>query len=98
MSRSRNPPSPLLIRSSVLVLSAFTAAAAFISIALASSAVPNWPCAKANGESIRTTVDAAAIMNVRIMVFSVLGPAPEYDAMPQTDGRLIFAMLAHHQR
>src|ERR1700730_19398983 len=69
MSRSKNPPSPLLIRSRVLVLSAFNAAAAFTNIALASSAVPNWPCAKAVGETIRTAAHAAATINVRTMDF-----------------------------
>src|ERR1700674_1618769 len=44
MSRSRNPPSPLLIISSVLLLSAFKAATVFASIALASPAVPYLAC------------------------------------------------------
>src|ERR1700675_24335 len=69
MSRSRYPPSPLLISSRVLVLSAFNAAVAFTSIALASSAVPNLPCAKAVGETVRTATHAAAIINVRTMDF-----------------------------
>src|SRR5689334_19721028 len=73
MSRSKNPPSPLLISSRVLVLSAFNAAAAFTSIALASSAVPNLPCAKAVGETITTATHAAAIINVRAMDFLPVG-------------------------
>src|ERR1700731_2610387 len=84
MSRSRNPPSPLLIRSSVLVLAAFTAAAAFNNMALASSAVPNWPCAKVVDEAIRTAAHAAAIMHVRTMDFLPTGGrrwrAPEQNA------------------
>src|SRR6516225_9192570 len=71
-SRSLNPPSPLLNIPSAKSLSAFTAAAAFKSMALASSAVPNWPCAKAIGASATTATDAATVMNVRIMLFSSL--------------------------
>ena len=65
---ARQEPSPLSIRSSVLALSAFRAATAFMSMALASSAVP-WSAAKAVAESARTAPDATAIMNVRIMGF-----------------------------
>src|SRR5580704_11553151 len=63
--------------SSALVLSAFTAATTFKSIALASSAVPDWPpcCANAVGESVRTAADAVVIMNVRIMDSSLSGHA-----------------------
>src|SRR4029077_16888815 len=89
-SRSRNPPSPLLNISSALVLSAFTAGTAFASIALASSAVPDWPgcCAKAAGESIRSAADAAAIVNARIIgFFSLLGLAPEQRIAVQNLGR-----------
>src|SRR5580700_2420673 len=55
--------------SSALALSAFTAATAFISIALASAAVPLVCCAKAVGEDIRTAADTAAIIDVRSMAF-----------------------------
>ena len=48
---------------------AVTAATAFISIALASSAVPPVCCAKAVGENIRTAADTAAIIDVRSMAF-----------------------------
>ena len=41
------PPAPAWKSARALALSAFTAATAFSSMALASAAVPNWPCAKA---------------------------------------------------
>ena len=44
------------------------AATVFISMALASSAVP-WSAAKAVAESARTAADAAATMKLRIMDF-----------------------------
>src|ERR1700733_654420 len=69
MSRSRNPPSPLLIRSMVLALSAFMAASVFMSMALASAAVP-FCWAKADTESVRTATDAAAVMTLRVMAIS----------------------------
>ena len=47
----------------------FTAATAFISIALASLAVPPVCCAKAADENIKTAADAAAIASARIMAF-----------------------------
>ena len=52
----------------------FTAAAALSSMALASWAVPNWPCcANVAAESVRAAVDSTPIMSLRIMVLSVVG-------------------------
>src|SRR5271166_2232268 len=68
--------------SSALALSAFTAATAFISIALASSAVPLVCCAKPVGENIRTAPDIAAIIDARSMTFLLFW----YIAMWETPG------------
>src|SRR5215831_13906479 len=61
-SRSLKPPSPLMNIASATAWSAFTAATAFSSIALASWAVPVCPCcAHTAGESVR-----AAAASVRV--------------------------------
>jgi hypothetical protein len=70
-------------------LSAFTAATAFISIALASAAVPPVCCAKAAGENIRTAADTAAIIDVRSMAF-LLFYYTAMREMPVNSAKLIF--------
>src|ERR1700722_16082868 len=73
MSLSRSPLYPLLNISSALASSAFTAATAFISIALASSAVPPACSAKVADENMRSAADAAAIVNVANLGFFLVG-------------------------
>src|ERR1700692_2931932 len=64
MSPTRKPPSPLLIRSSDLALSALMAATVFSSMALASAAVP---CANAVVENKTAVAPSAPITNLRNM-------------------------------
>src|ERR1700730_6550526 len=52
-----------------LALSAFTAATAFCSIALASSAVPNLACANAIDEKASATLASTPMMSLRSIVF-----------------------------
>ena len=73
----------MLIKSRVFVLSVFIPAAAFTSIALASSAVPNPPCAKAVGETITPAAHAAAQKpEGQITDVSYMFPRPGADKTP----------------